>query len=229
MANTASDGNVSSVKFIEAPNKAPKTKFHKGTLTLGTKTVFNPALPASNGGDTDRVQLWVDDDIKINPNAAPTCNPAFSSGTTMAQAMAACGNAKVGVGRSHSANTAGNIPGCVLVFNGTNKRVILFSRLFSSAPLDCANPSSNNGGDISVTLFGKLKHASGDYGTRLDVPNIHATVPAPLGDFTAKLKRKSYITARCHDGNHKWNVKGQHTYTDGVNSVDKVKQSCKVS
>jgi hypothetical protein len=229
VANTASNGNVSSVKFDFSPKKLPKRKFHKASLTLGTKTVFNPALPASNGGDTRRVQLWIDDDIKLNQNAVPKCNPAFTSNTTMAQAMQQCGRAKVGQGRAHSANTAGNIPGCVLVFNGTNNRVILYSRLFSSEPLDCSNPSTNNHGQLSVTLFGKLKRASGDFGKQLDVQHIDELTPAPLGDFFAKIKRGGYIKARCHDKNHRMNVKGKHTYTDGVTSVDKVKKRCRVS
>jgi hypothetical protein len=229
VANTASNGNVSSVKFNFSPLKLPKKKFHKGALTLGTKTVFNPALSTDNGGDTKRVQLWIDDDIKLNVNSVPKCNPSsFNSNTTMAQAMAACGRAKVGQGIAHSANTAGNIPGCVLVFNGTNNRVILYSRLFTSN-FTCANPSSNNGGAVTVTLFGKLKRAFGDFGTQLDVQNIDQLTPAPLGDFTAHIKRGGYVKARCHDRNHRLNVKGKHTYTDNVTSVDKVSRKCKVS
>jgi hypothetical protein len=228
VANTASDGNVSSVKFNFSPLKLPKKKFHKGGLTLGTKTVFNPSNPTSSGGDTHRVQLFIDDDIKLNSNAVPKCNPNFSSQTTMAQALASsCGKALIGKGTAHSANTAGNIPGCVLVFNGTNRRVILYSRLFTSG-FTCSNPSTNNGGSITVTLFGKLKSASGDFGTQLDVPNIDNLAPAPLGDFAATIKRKNYITGRCHDKNHRLNVKGTHTYTDGVKSTDKVNRKCKV-
>src|ERR671930_2051364 len=75
VANTASDGNVSSVKFNFSPLKLPKKKFHKGALTLGTKTVFNSSLPTTNGGNTRRVQLWIDDDIKLNQNAVPKCDP----------------------------------------------------------------------------------------------------------------------------------------------------------
>jgi hypothetical protein len=227
LANTASNGNVSSVKFNFSPTKLPKKKFHKGALTLGTKTVFANA-PSDPGGDTSRVQLLIDDDIKLNGNAAPKCNPAFSSQTTMAQAMAQCGNAKIGSGTAHSANTASNIPGCVLVFNGTNNRVILYTRLFTSG-FTCSNPSTNNGGAITITLFGKLKHASGDFGTQLDVPNIDSLTPAPLGDFTAKIKKGGYIKGRCHDGNKKLNVKGTHTYNDGVKSTDNVSVKCKVS
>jgi hypothetical protein len=228
VANTASNGNVSSVKFNFSPLKLPKKKFHKGGLTLGTKTVFNSSLPTNNGGNTKRVQLWIDDDIKLNTNAVPKCNPAgFTSNTTMAQAMQMCGNAKVGQGTAHSANTAGNLPGCVIVFNGTNRRVVLYARIFTSN-FTCANPSSNNGGAVTVTLFGKLKRAFGDFGTQLDVQNVDQT-PAPLGDFTAKIKRGGYVKARCHDGNHKLNVKGKHTYTDNVTSVDNVTRKCKVS
>ena len=227
VANVASNSNVSGVKFNFSSLKLPKQKFHKGALTLGTSTTF--AHPANQpGGDTHRVQLWIDDDIHLNTNAVPKCSTAFSSNTTMAQAMQQCGNAKVGRGQAHSGNNAGNIPGCVLVFNGTNRRVILYARLFSAEPLNCSNPSTNNHGQITITLFGKLKHASGDFGTQLDVRNIDDITPAPLGDFTAKIKRKNYITGRCHDGNHKLNVKGRHTYNDGVTSVDKVKKTCHV-
>ena len=230
LANTASDGNVSGVKFDFQPHKVPKKKFRKGTLTLGTSTVFADPGNKPAGGSTDRVQLWIDDDIKLNVNSVPKCNPAsMNSGTTMAQAMAACGNAKVGSGTAHTAPVPPNpaFPLCVLVFNGTNNRVILYARLFASTPLNCANPSSNNGGDTSVILLGKLKPASGDFGTQLDVDT--SATALPLGDFQAKIKRGKYATARCHDGNHKWNVKSKHTYSDGVTSVDHIKRTCKVA
>src|SRR5215211_4240380 len=230
VANTASNGNVSGGVFKFAPKKVPKKKFHKGALTLGTSTQF--AHPANQpGGFTNRVQLWIDDDIKINLNSVPKCNPAgLTAGTTMAQAMAQCGTAKVGKGRAHTGNNTGQpvVPGCVLVFNGVNSQVVLYARLFSSEPLDCSHPSTNNKGQTSVTLFGKLKKASGDFGSRLDVDTT-VTAPVPLGDFTATIKRGNYATARCHDSNHTWNVKVKHTYNDGVNSVDKLKQKCRVS
>jgi hypothetical protein len=141
--------------------------------------------------------------------------------------MQMCGNAKVGQGTAHSANTAGNLPGCVLVFNGTSSRVVLYARIFTSN-FTCANPSTNNGGAVTVTLFGKLRRATGDFGTKLDVQHFDSA-PAPLGDFTARIKRGGYVKARCHDKNHKLNVKGKHTYTDGVNSVDKRTKRCTVS
>jgi len=223
-SHTASNGNVSGVKFDFKPHKLPKTKFHKGALTLGTSTQFAHP-PSDPGGDVDRVQLWIDDDIKLNLNSVPKCNPAsFSSGTTMAGAMAACGSSKVGSGTAHVAATAGGYPGCVLTFNGTNKRIVLYTRIFVSTPLNCSNPSSNNGGDTSVTLFGKLKGASGDFGTQLDVNTT--TTALPLGDFQSKIKRGKFATARCHDGNRKLNVKSKHSYNDGVKSVDKVFVRC---
>jgi len=227
LANTASNGNVSGGVFNFKPAKVPKKDFHKGALTLGTSTQF--AHDANQpGGDTDRVQLWLDDDIKLNTNSVPKCDPSgFTSGTTMAQAMAQCGNAKVGAGTVHTGNRSGSIPGCTLVFNGRNRQVVLYSRIFASTPPDCTNPSTNNGGDTSVTLFGKLKSASGDYGTQLDVDTT--TTALPLGDFTATIKRGKYASGRCHDSNHTWNVKVKHTYNDGVTSVDKLKKKCHVA
>jgi hypothetical protein len=230
LANTASNGNVSGAKFDFQPHKVPKTKFHKGALTLGTSTVFADPGNKPNGGSTNRVQLWIDDDIKLNVNSVPKCNPSsMSSNTTMRQAMQACGSSKVGSGIAHTAaaDPSGVFPLCVLVFNATNNRVILFSRLFASTPLNCANPSTNNGGDTSVILFGKLKGASGDFGTQLNVDTSQTALP--LGDFKAKIKRGKYAVARCHDGNHQWNVKSKHTYSDGVTSVDHVKKTCHVA
>jgi hypothetical protein len=227
LANTASDGNISGVKFSFKPSKLPKKKFHKGALTLGTSTSFAHP-PDQPGGDVDRVQVFIDDDIKLNGDAAPKCNPSgFSSNTTMAAAMAACGNAQIGKGLAHVAQTAGGFPGCVLTFNGVNKQVVLYTRIFASTPINCSDPRNNTGGDTSVTLFGKLKKASGDFGTMLDVDT---TVTAlPLGDFTSRIQKGKYATARCHDGNKKLNVKAVHTYNDGVKSTDKVSEKCKVS
>ena len=57
---------------------------------------------------------------------------------------------------------------------------------------------------------------SGDFGSTLKV-----TVP-PVGggsgsltNFKTKVKYKNYITARCHDKNHKLDVKAKFTY--GIN------------
>ena len=226
LANVAPNGNVSGGVFNFKPSQVPKTKFHKGALTVGTSTQF--AHPSNEpGGNTARVQLWIDDDIPLATKSVPTCNPAgFTSNTTMAQAMAQCGNAKVGAGTAHTGNNAGSIPGCTLVFNGTNKQLVLYARIFASTPADCSNPSTNNGGDTSVTLFGKLKGASGDYGTQLDVDT--SATALPLGDFTATIKRGNYASARCHDSNHTWDLKVKHTYKDGVTSTDHLKKKCKV-
>jgi hypothetical protein len=226
LGDTAPDGNVSSVAFKVKPSKEPKKTYHKASLTVHTHTTFADPGNKPAGGSTDRVQLLIDDDIKINSNAAPTCSGNFPSGTTMAQAMATCGNAKVGTGTAETAPTPNAFPGCVLDFNGTGRQIVLFTRVDFSPPADCSNPSSNAGGDVSVTLFGKLKHASGDFGTLLDVDT--STTALPLSDFVSNIKRGKYVTARCHDGNHKWNVKGTHTYSDGEKNVDSVKQTCHV-
>jgi hypothetical protein len=227
VANTAQNGNVSGGVFNFKPSKVPKKKYHKGALKLGTKTTF-ANQPNQPGGDTDRVQLFIDDDIKLNLNSVPKCSGAgFSSNTTMAQAMQLCGKANVGKGSVHTGNFSGNLPGCVLVFNGTNKRIVLYARIFASGPANCSNPSTNNGGTVTTTLFGKLKSASGDFGTQLNVDTT--TTPLPLGDFTANIKHGNYASARCHDSNQKWNVKVQHTYNDGVKSVDKLSEGCKRS
>jgi hypothetical protein len=226
LGDTAPDGNVSSVAFKVKPSKVPKTKFHKASLFVHTHTDFADPGNKPAGGSTDKVQLFIDDDIKINQHGVPTCSGNFPSGTTMAQAMAQCGTAKVGTGTAQTAPTPNSFPGCVLDFNGQGKQIVLFTRVDFSPPADCSNPSGNTGGDVSVTLFGKLKKASGDFGTQLSVDT--STTALPLGDFQSTIKRGKYVSARCHDHNKKWNVKGRHTYSDGDTATDNVKQTCKI-
>jgi len=240
IALAAADGNVSKVEFKFSPNKVPKKKFQKGALFVHPSTTFTDPGNAPAGGLTDRVQLWFDDDFKINPSAAPKCNPASIQGNIpMSQAMSQCGSAKIGKGSAqayNSANPSHPIPACVLVFNGKpqggHPTVLLFTRAQvggTNPTIDCSDPAHNNNGNVSTLLTGLLKNASGDFGRQLDVNHIvAATQPLALTSFQATLKRGKYVSGRCHDGNHKWNVKGKHTYSDGQSTTQHVSQRCKV-
>jgi hypothetical protein len=226
--------NVSHTTLAFKPSKLPKKKFHKGKITIHTDTTFADPGNKPAGGWTHRVQLKLDDDFKFNAGNFPKCAGNFSSGTTMAGAMAACGNAKIGSGTASTAPSS-NFPGCVLVFNGKPSHktptILLFTRVTIPGPTaNCSDPAHNTSGQTSLTLKGVLKKINnGDFGWLLDVNNVDSA-PLPLDSFTAGIKRGNYVAARCHDGNHKLNSKATFTYSGSGQSPDtaSASQKCKV-
>jgi hypothetical protein len=234
IATAAPDGNSSSLKGSKiAPSKLPKKRFKKATLFVHTHTDYADAGNKPQGGFVRRTQIFFDDDGMTNPKGIAKCPGDFSSNTTLKQAMHDCGKAKVGTGTATATSTGSDvIPGCVLIFNGTphgdRPTVIIFTRVTVPGPADCSSPSTNTTGSTSVTLTGVLKKTSGDFGTILDVNNIDAS-PLPLTDFNTKTHRGKYITARCHDKNHKLDIKGKFTYTDGQSDTVHTSQRCRVA
>jgi hypothetical protein len=195
------------------PDTVPKDSYRKGSLFVHTHTNYTGPVGMTK---TARAQLDFDDDLKINTQGIPKCAKASVSGNiTMQQAMAACGNARVGNGRAEAnLTTPGDIEGCVLAFNGRpsggRPTLLLFTRLNIPGNINCSNPAQNTNGNGSILLEGLLKAASGDFGTQLDVDNIPQT--APLSDFRVTVERGSYVSARCHDPNRQWNLRTRFTY-----------------
>jgi hypothetical protein len=186
----------STATFQFSPNQVPKDVYTKGSLFVHTHTDY------TGGTKTLRAQLNFDNDLKITTAGIPQCNKASVSGTlTLQQAMAACGNAKVGAGTAQ-ANliSPGDVHGCVLAFNGKpssgNPTLLLFTRLQVPGSINCSNPASNTNGNGSVLLEGVIRPASGDFGMQLDVNNIPQA--SPLSDFKTTVSRGNYISARCH-------------------------------
>ena len=217
----------STATFEFTPDKVPKRTYSKGKLFVHTHTDY------TGGTRTLRTQLYFDDDLKIRTTRIPRCNAANISGnTTMKQAMARCGDAKVGSGRAEAnAAVPGDVKGCVLAFNGQQSggrpTLVLFTRLNLVGPISCANPAQNTNGNTTVLLQGLLKGASGDYGTQLDVNNIPG--PLPLSDFQVSVKRGRYVSARCHDGNKTWNMKAKFTYvTPSATQTVNSSETCRV-
>lgn len=217
----------STATFQFTPDKAPKDTYRKGSLFVHTHTDYTGATK------TVRAQLDFDDDLKISTDGIPRCNVSdIPNNATMKQAMAACGNARVGSGAAR-ANlvTPGDVHGCVLAFNGRPSGgrpiLILLTRLQVPGAIDCSNPASNSNGNTTVVLQGVLKGASGDFGTELDVNNIPQALP--LSDFQVTVERGSYVSARCHDGDREWNLRARFTYTtpSGTQTVND-SQTCQV-
>jgi hypothetical protein len=226
--------NVSRINGRFTPTTAPKRHRVDGKLFVHTHTKYVHPGDKAHGGFAHRVQVFFDDDGKINTRGIPRCAGNFSSGTTLKSAMAACKRAKVGSGRASTA-PASNFPGCVLAFNGKRRSghptVVLFTRvtLAPNGRANCKHPRRNTSGNTSVTLKGVIHGAKGDYGTRLDVKNIDSA-PLPLDDFTTTVHRGHYVSIRCHDHNRKWNIKGKFTYSGSGQRPDTVgsRQTCRV-
>jgi len=234
IATAAPDGNSSSLEGSKtAPTTLPKKKFRSATLFVHTHTDYAHPGDRAQGGFVHRTQIFFDDDGITNPKGIARCPGAFSSNTTIEQAMQACHNSKVGTGTAKATSNGSDVlPGCVLIFNGKTQRGnptdIIFTRIFTPGTLDCSSLSTNTKGAVSVTLTGVLKKATGDFGTVLDVKNVDAA-SLPLMDFKTKTHRGRYITARCHDKNHRLNIKGKFTYSDGQTDTVRTSQRCRVA
>jgi hypothetical protein len=247
IALAAADGNSSSLSGSKfSPSTLPKTTYKAGSLFVHTHT--NYAHPGSTlqGGITDHAQLYFDDDGKLNPTGVPTCaKSAIAGNIDMAAAMAQCGSAKIGSGKAAAiliqAGTPHNINACVLLFNGKKNAAgqatnLVFTRAQASVPssISCSDPAHNHQGNTTVLLEGTIKanptSLGGDFsgGKMVDYPHISQASPFPLTDFQVTVKRGGFISARCHDTDHKLNFKGKFTYSDGQSDTVSTSQTCTV-
>jgi hypothetical protein len=223
------------VKFT--PSNVPTSTYQNGAINVHTHTNYSNV----NSNFTDKAQLNFDNDFKVNVSATPKCNKTQISGTkTMAQAMAACGSKLIGKGTATAAAGANTVHACVLAFNGSGTgqgHVLLFTRANAAPPftIDCSNPSSNTNGNTNVLLDGVLStnpsSLGSDYanGKQLLFTGIHAASPLPLTDFNVTVGKPTvgnYISARCHDGDHKWNLKTKFTYNGPTTQTVNASQTC---
>jgi hypothetical protein len=229
----AAISSTSQLKFT--PSNVPTSTFQNGGLNLHTHTNYSDP----NTQFTDKAQLNFDNDIKVNTSAVGKCTKSSIAGTkTMAQAMAACGSKLIGTGTATAQAGANVVHACVLVFNGsgTGGHVLLFTRANAAPPftMTCSNPSSNTQGNTNVLLDGAYttnpSSLGGDFsgGKQLLFSGIHAASPLPLTDFNVTVGKPTvgnYVSARCHDGDHKWNLKTKFTYNSGTQTVSS-SQTC---
>jgi hypothetical protein len=243
VALAAPNGNSSSLTGSKiSPNTLPQTSYKAVTLTVHTHANYAHPGSSTQGGFTDHAQIYFDNDGKINTTGIPTCDKTKVSGTkTMAQAMAACGSAKVGAGTAQAFAGANQIHGCALIFNGKKNGSgqptdLIFTRVNAAPPftMSCSNPGSNTAGNTNVLLVGTIKPNPSSLGSdfaggkMLDVPNIDAASPLPLVDFNVNVNKGNYVSARCHDANKVLNIAGKFTYSDGQSDTPSTSQPCKV-
>jgi hypothetical protein len=210
----ASTSNDSTISMKVSPKQLSKTKYLAAGLNIETTTVVHgdsdPKHPTLFPDPTSKVVLKFDDDIKFDPSATQTCKASQLEGTTRAQALDACGNAKVGAGSAVAcAGSSGGgcdlvIPADVLAFNGKKD--------------SHGNPGfllwTNNDVTGENTLPAVLKiGGSGDFGSTLTVkvPQLGGGAGS-ITEYQTSVKKNDYIRARCHDGDKKLNVKATFTY-----------------
>jgi len=237
--------------------KLPLNTYKPASLFVHTGTKYSHPAEAALGGKAATVTLLFDDDGRLNLTGIPKCTAAapggladWNAGTTIATAWEQCGpgadtapeaNAYLSppnaVSGRVSTSPPSNFNGCSLTFNGptvnNNPTVVLFSRvtLQPNGTANCANMATNNTGNTTVILKGTITNmpAESDFGKKLTVPNIDAA-PVPLDDYTAVTKRGSVISARCHDGNKRLNMRGIFKYSGGGQATDTVSisQACTI-
>jgi hypothetical protein len=226
------------------PGTLPKNTFQAGRLFVHTHANYNNPGNTNPQGATRRAQLYFDDDGKLNPRATPKCDPADISGNiTMKAAMAACGSSLVSIAPSKAQaiqpSPAGDfvVNGCVLVFNGKLTSLV-FTRVQVASPpnntINCSNPSQNENGNTSILLRGIVKPNPASLGPdfeggrQVDYNNIDDAAAIPLTDFQVNVRKSNYISARCHDGNHRLNIRGKFTYNDDTTDTVSESQTCTV-
>jgi len=222
---------TSTFSFKMSPSNVPKTTYQNGSLFTDIATHYTNPGNNNPGGATERTQIYLDKNWKINTSAATKCSSSQLAGKTMAQAMAACKNALVGTGTATAtANGLFEIHGCVLLFNGQpqagNPTLQVFTRVQASNPsnITCGNPSTNTQGNATVLLTGVLKNATAPYGKVLDVDHITQAASFPLEEFKTTVKKGSYISAKCPTS--PWHMKTTWTYNNNTTKTVSKTQPC---
>jgi hypothetical protein len=232
LAGIAVAAQTSTSSFAFTPSNVPANTFQAGQINLRTHTTYRPPDPTY---PLRRIQFTFDNDFKFDPSVTPTCDPAQLGGDDLASAMSKCGPSLVGSGTAQVV-TSVTARLCVLLFNGKRSNglptVVVFARARTTSPysFSCANPSSNHGGNASFKLRGVLRASplGGDYGKQLDINSI-SKFGFFVTDFNVTVKKGKYISARCHDPNHVWNLRTTFGYgttsTSATQTVDST-QTC---
>jgi hypothetical protein len=217
--SAAAAASVSTVTMGASASPTPDslTTFSGVSLSFG--------LDASYSGGFNPVPTHVkfhfDNDVAFDTTGLPQCAPSAIIGMTTAQAIAACGSAKVGSG-SASYN-AGAFNAVITAFNGIpsggHDRLLLHDDI-------------NNGTVIEV-LVGDIGPSSlgGDFGTQIDfaipvTPGVALTHLATSLDNLEPVPGHHYVSARCSDLDRVLNFAADFTYNDASTRTAAATQAC---
>jgi hypothetical protein len=212
---TAGGGQTHTVKAKVAPARQDDNRYGPASLDFTTASdctgqgcTLNPA---------NRVEVFIDDDLKLTDTGLATCAPSRLANTTTAQARSRCASSLVGKGTSVAyigGNPNAAVNGSNTIFNGPDQggRDTLTIHNYIQAA------------GSTVVLKGVVKPVGGDFGIKLDVSVPALPFGTALASFQNKLQRsyrsggrtRHFITARCHDNNRTWNFKGKDTYGGGT-------------
>ncbi len=208
----ASGSSTVTLKFT--PSNLPTSTFQNGGLNVHTHTNYSDV-----NANPDRAQLNFDNDIKVNTSATPKCT---TTGTTMAQAMAAVRSSLIGKGTARrrparSTSTAASWRSTAGPGRQPDRPAVHPRQRAPPFTISCSTPSSNPQGNTNVLLDGQLKptHRLGgtDFTNGKQLPFTTSPRSAlPLTDFNVGVGREA-TQARCHDSNHQLNLKTKFTYS----------------
>lgn len=232
----ASD-NVSTTTGKIKPKQLPKRKFHKASLFVQSETEFPTTNDGLNQEWSEKVFLDFDDDIRFKTDGPTPCNENDIAGTTTTAAKATCPDSIIGSGEAHA-----RVPGYPTTdpsspHEATDFTVTAFDGFANKILLHTYSPTVDAGaggtGATAQIVVGRVVNSplGGDYEKRLkvsDVPDVASDVGG-LTFLNATIKRGKYITARCHDQNHKFNFKEKWVYDDNSVDTDKDSAPCTVA
>jgi hypothetical protein len=230
------DGLIVSFQGSVSPRALPRT----GTAPIGV-TVGGRVRTASRGlpPSLQRISLEINRNGVLSGRGLPVCDASQLQATGGAQALAACGPARVGGGRAGGLVVIPEQPpfrfeGRVLAFNGRLRdgRPAILAHLYSVQPIP-----------LTFVLAFTVEHTAGTFGTRLVavVPrrtrrlthithfslHLHRT-------YSAAGRRHSYLSAGCpapagFPGVTFPLVRASYRFDGGANIASTLVRTCRAS
>jgi hypothetical protein len=227
--------NIQTISGSFTPKKLPAHK--RAPITLFTDvSATNPGNPQQLPNPTVLSKVDFDKDGTFYQKGLPTCDPTqFTAATTTAQAKSLCSDSLVGGGTSIIKVPTGPstppliVNAVVTAFNGSNKRLILFSYNTLSgaqtligqiAPADPGNPPTGAGPGYGITLTVPVPPLAGGTAVITEFnTSVHKT-------YHYKGKLRSLESSRCGPGK-KLNLQARFTDNLGQVAVGTAFQKCK--
>jgi hypothetical protein len=198
----------------KAKPKLDKKKFKPTSITVETTTLDAADPAALPPKPTQAVITYDKANVKFNNDAAPKCLPEAIAGTTTEGAIAACGDAQVGTGRSVASlpfgvgGTRSDIPAVVTAFNRADTEgILLHARADEIGTTTLLTATLEAGHILTVT-----------------VPPIAGGVGSST-EFSTTVEAGNYIQARCK--NKTIDYKAEFTFSDAPPASATDVQPCK--
>jgi len=217
---------------------------------------YQPA-PAHPSSHVRQVILHFDNDFVFNTGRVPRCSVAQLENTTTAQALAACGSARLGAGSAQTNGVLGPVPATVTAFNGqptpSGNQILLHARvgppINSTTVIRGVLGPSSRGGDFARQIDFAVDPLGGGYQVITNFnTTINKRVSVKAKRIVKRIKRKGkvrkkvikkppkfFVSAFCRDKNRTWDYAGSFDFVDnpggGVENVTlnaTSQQGCKV-